>query len=191
MIRPLAREDLDTAAALAAAAFRDAPGFEFIVPDAAKRRLRLPSLFKASLSIDLRAGARVMGAYDGDALVGLSSLYPAGARKPRLLAWLRHTAPLAWLYVDLAALARGALLDRAVTRLRPKDRAYLHLLAVHPACEGRGIGGALLKDALCAGPLYLETFEPRNRTWYAERGLKESSEARPSGGVPPFWTFRS
>jgi ribosomal protein S18 acetylase RimI-like enzyme len=190
VIRPLTRGEVPAAAELAAAAFREDPGFRFIIPDDAKRRWRLPALFAASLRIDLDAGAQVKGAFDGDALVGLSSVRRGAGRSPGLRAWLRHVPSLWWLYADPAMLLRGVLVARAIEPLRPKDRAYLHLLAVHPACGGRGIGAALLRDVLASGPTHLETFEPANRKWYAARGLKEIAETR-SPGLPPFWTFRS
>lgn len=190
MIRPLTRREVPAAAELAAAAFREDPGFRFIIPDDAQRRGRLSALLAASLRIDLAAGAAVKGAFDGDALVGLSSLRRQGGRDPGLWAWLRHVPGLWWLYADPAMLLRGVLVARALEPLRPRDRGYLHLLAVHPACHGRGVGAALLKDALSTGPLHLETFEPANRKWYAARGLKEIAETR-APGLPPFWTFRS
>lgn len=189
MIRPLRRDEVRAAAELVAAAFREDPGFRFVIPDDAARRRRLPALFAASLRIDLDTGASVRGAYDGDALVGVSSWRAPGWRDPGLRAWLWHVPSLWWLYADPAMLLRGVLMARALEPLRAKDRAYLHLLAVHPACSGRGIGAALLKDALAEGTLHLETFEPRNRAWYASRGLKEIAETR-AAGVPPFWTFR-
>lgn len=190
MIRPLTRNEVRPAAELAAAAFREDPGFRFILPDDAKRRLRLPALFAASLRIDLDAGASVKGAFDGDALVGLSSVRRPGGQDPGLFAWLWHVPSLWWLYADPAMLLRGVLVARAIEPLRPKDRGYLHLLAVHPACGGRGIGAALLREVLATGPTHLETFEPANRKWYASRGLKEVAETR-AAGLPPFWTFRS
>lgn len=190
MIRPLRREELRAAAELAAAAFREDPGFRFIIPGDAGRRRRLPALLLASLRIDLDAGAAVKGAFDGDALVGLSSVRGPEGRDPGLLSWLWHVPGLWWLYADPAMLLRGVLMARAIEPLRPQDRSYLHLLAVHPACSGRGVGAALLKDALASGPLHLETFEPQNRRWYAARGLKEIAEKR-AAGVPPFWAFRS
>lgn len=190
MIRALARRELRAAAALVAAAFREDPGFRFLIPDDAKRRSRLPALFAASLRIDLDAGASVQGAFDGGELVGVSSVRGPGGGDPGLLAWLWHVPSLWWLYADPAMLLRGVLVARAIEPLRPKDRGYLHLLAVHPACHGRGVGAALLKDALGSGPLHLETFEPANRKWYASRGLKEIAETR-APGLPPFWTFRT
>ncbi len=189
MIRALTPDELPAAAALAAAAFREDPGFAYIFPDFGARRARLPALLRALLRTDLAAGGVVRGAFDGDALVGVSSLLPSGVREPGLAAWLRSVALSPGLFADPAALLRGAEVARAIGPLRPAASPYLHLMAVHPACQARGIGAALLRDALSDGALYLETFEPSNRAWYAARGLKETAEVR-GAARPPFWTFR-
>lgn len=190
MIRALGFDELPAAAALAADAFRDDPGFAYIIPDFAARRARLSVLLRALLRTDLAAGGRLSGAFDGDALVGLSSLLPAGVRVPGLTAWLRSVALCPSLFADPSALLRGAEVALAMAPLRPAAFPYLHLMAVHPACQGRGVGAALLRDALKDGSLYLETFAPENRSWYAGRGLKETAEVR-GAARPPFWTFRT
>lgn len=189
MIRVLGPDELPAAAALAAAAFREDPGFSYVFPDDAARRARLPALLRALLRVDRAAGGSVSGAFDGDALVGVSSLLPAGVAEPGLARWLSAVALSPVLFADPAGLLRGADLARAIGALRPVSTPYLHLMAVHPACQGRGVGAALLRNALKDGALYLETFAPENRAWYAARGLKETAEIR-GGQRPSFWTFR-
>lgn len=191
MIRELTEGEFAEAGALAAAAFRDDPAFAFVLPGDAERRLRLPSLLEASLRVDAAAGARVRGAFDEGALVGVSSVRRAGLESPSLPDWIRHLPGLAWLLLRPAAILRALSLIRAVEERRAPGADYLHLLAVHPATQGRGIGAALLNDALkeARGPLCLETFAAENRAWYAARGftllMEVSSAARPT-----FWTFR-
>lgn len=190
MIRALRPEELEEGAALAAAALREDPAFRYIVPDDAARRRRLPALLLALLRVDRRAGARVNGAFEGEALVGLASVLPAGVAEPGLPSWLPQAPRLGWLFAHPAMLLRGAEVARAIAPHRPLRCDYLHLLAVHPACQGRGIGASLVKDARSSGSLYLETFEPANRRWYAARGLRETSEVR-GASRPPFWTFKA
>jgi len=190
VIRDLAAEELPLAAALAAAAFRDDPGFSHLIRGDAARRLRLPSLIAALLRVDVSVGGRARGAYDDGALVGISAVLPAGARNPRPLDWLRNWRGLAWLALDPAAILRCLALVDAMERLRPVGSDYLHLLAVHPAAQCRGIGAALVSDALKSGrPLYLETFTPENVAWYEGRGFARRAEAR-SPARPTFWTFQ-
>ena len=190
MIRVLSSGEIAAASHLAAAAFREDPGFSHLIPGDAARRHRLPSLIEAMLRVDAAAGGRVSGAFDDDALVGVSSLLPAGATAPRLRDWLRHWRGLSWLLRDPSAILRSLALLGAVERLRPRSADYLRLLAVHPATQGRGIGAALVRDALKSGSaLYLETFTPANVAWYQARGFRLLAEAN-SPVRPTFWTLR-
>jgi GNAT superfamily N-acetyltransferase len=190
VIRALDAAEIAAAAHLAAAAFREDPGFSHLIPDDAARRHRLPSLLEAILRVDAASGGRVLGAFDDGALVGMSSVLPAGTRNPALGDWLRHARGLSWLLADPAALLRTLALGNAVERLRPATDDYLHLLAVHPATQGRGIGAALLRDALKPGnAVYLETFTPENAAWYEARGFSRRHEVL-SPTRPPFWTLR-
>jgi GNAT superfamily N-acetyltransferase len=189
VIRELRRDELAGAGELLGAAFRDDPAFAHILPDDAARRRRLPSLLTAMLRVDAARGGSVRGAFDGSALVGAASVMPAGGAEPALSAWFAHAPSLAWLLADPAGLLRALGLARAVARLRPRQPRYLHLLGVHPACQGRGVGAALLKHAFEGGPLYLETFLAANAAWYEARGMERLMEAR-SADRPTFWTLR-
>jgi ribosomal protein S18 acetylase RimI-like enzyme len=190
VIRDLDAEEIPAAAHLAAAAFREDPGFSYLLPDDAARRYRLPSLIEALLRVDAASGGRVRGAFDGDALIGISAVIPSGAPVPGLLAWLRRGRGLAWLLRSPSALLRSLALVGAMERLRPPSADYLHLLAVHPATRGRGIGAALLRDALKGGRLlYLETFTRENAAWYEARGFSLVAQAA-SPVRPTFWTLK-
>jgi GNAT superfamily N-acetyltransferase len=190
VIRDLTPHELSAAAHLAAAAFREDPGFSHLLPDDARRRWRLPSLIEAILRVDAAAGGRVCGAFDGDALVGMSAVLPAGAANPGLLDWAGHWRGLSWMLKDPAAVLRSFALVDAMERLRPASADYLHLLAVHPATQGRGVGAALLRDALKSkAPVYLETFTMGNAAWYESRGFKRLAEVS-SPVRPTFWTLK-
>lgn len=187
MIRPLTGDELTQAAALAAAAFREDAGFSHILPDDAQRRWRLPLLLEAMLRVDAACGGIVSGAFDEDALVGVSSVLPSRVPSPDLADFVRELPRLSWLLREPAALLRALGLRRAIESTRPKTLDYLDLLAVHPAAQSRGIGAALLNHA--PKTLYLETFEERNADWYAARGFRLTGEVR-SPVRPTFWALR-
>ena len=191
MIRALTEDEFPEAAALAAAAFREDPGFAYILPDDAERRRRLPSIFEAILRVDSAAGGLVNGAFDDGALVGVSSVLSAGAENPSLPDWVRHLPELAWLLLRPAAVLRALSLIHAVEERRTGSADYLHILAIHPAAQGRGIGAALLNAAIKGArhSLCLETFTEANRSWYEARGFELLMEIR-SSVRPTFWTLR-
>jgi len=187
VIRPLSDDELPLAAALAAAAFREDAGFSHILPEDARRRWHLPSILEAMLRAARAAGGQVNGAYDESAIVGLSSVLPAGSPGPDLADWTRELPRIGWLALEPAALLRALGLRRAIESVRPKALDYLDLLAVHPAAQGRGVGAALLN----ATPkvLHLETFEKTNVDWYVNRGFRLTGEVR-SPVRPTFWALR-
>lgn len=131
------------------------------------------------------------GAFDEGALVGVSSVVPAGVETPGLPDWIKHLPLLSWMLAKPSALLRGLSLIHAVEERRMKDSDYLHLLAVHPATQGRGIGAALLKDVIgrAEHSIYLETFVESNRSWYEGRGFQSLMEVR-APLRPTFWTLR-
>jgi ribosomal protein S18 acetylase RimI-like enzyme len=189
VIRTLEESEIPAAAHLAAAAFREDPGFSHLLPDDAVRRWRLPSMLEAMFRVDVAYGGQVRGAFDDGALVGIAATTPGGAPKPGLLDWLKHLRGLAWMIRDPAAILRSLALVDAIERLHPRDADYLHLLAVHPARQGRGVGAALVRDVQKSEKsVYLETFTPENVAWYEARGFKRLAEVN-SPVRPTFWTF--
>jgi ribosomal protein S18 acetylase RimI-like enzyme len=70
----------------------------------------------------------------------------------------------------------GRVIEQMATYHPHEPHWYLPLIAVDPACQGRGLGGALLKEALarCDAdglPAYLESSNPRNITLYQRHGF--------------------
>ena len=66
------------------------------------------------------------------------------------------------------------------TDLVPPDSWYLSIIAVSPDMQGRGLGPRLvqvvLEQADEAGvPTYLETFTPRNKSFYRRLGYEETA----------------
>jgi len=101
----------------------------------------------------------------------------------------RHLPPARLIHTGLRIEAR---IDAA----RPKAAVvYVHVLGVHPAHKGKGLGGALLGEALSMAasakvPLYLETSNPVNVGFYGRYGLTVRDEIR-VGDAPPLWTLQT
>lgn len=184
-VRPLERADLPRAAALAAAAFADDPGFLYITRGDPSL---LAALIEASLTVDFHAGALAWGAYSPE-LDGVAVLYPEGPRVPGILAWLRCVWTLRGLLARPAALARAVALHQLIDAARPKEAAYFKMLAVRPEGQGQGAGSALI-EAACAGRshVYLETATGKNSSYYARRGFRQIDVLK-GQGMPELWTM--
>jgi GNAT superfamily N-acetyltransferase len=84
-----------------------------------------------------------------------SVLGPRGAEKYHRI--VRHMGPFA-------------------ARVVPRGAWYLSIVGVLPSAQGRGLGAALLASTLAEAshihvPCYLETFTPRNLTFYERLGF--------------------
>lgn len=104
----------------------------------------------------------------------------------------------------LRQVPRFERLDRFMQRHHPKaPHHYLYFIAVLPACQGRGLGGALLRHLTAladadAMPAYLETDTVNNVRLYERHGYRVDAEhtvpnmsglhmwlmTRPPGGAP-------
>ena len=118
--------------------------------------------------------------------------------------WLGPTpflAELASLPVMLGATGLGRCgrmqaVRADMDRHHPMDRrhAYLWVLGVAPAAQGRGVGSALLRAAgarLDAEqlPAYLETGTTRNVALYRRHGFEVISEHKARADAPPMWSM--
>ena len=126
-------------------AFQNDPALSWILPDPAQRRLRLPKLFDIIVRSDLAAGsvlrsesceAVTLWRAPGKAHVSLMETLLSG------LGYFQTFGP---------ALGRGGI-----------DYWYLHYAAVRPEHQGKGWGGAAIREGLTPArsgnlPIYLET----------------------------------
>ncbi len=100
--------------------------------------------------------------------------------------------------VDRTAGPRGAgamaALEAAESIVLPGDRRTCVYLAVRPAEQGRGIGGALLRAGLAPAdrrgrPVHLVTANPRTLPFYERSGFRILAAVRPQAGLPPLWSL--
>lgn len=182
------------AQALANAFFED-PLQKYTFPEAAERRARSPGHFTAVLNYGLKFG-EVYAAESG-----------AGAS-----IWLRpgqtDVTPERAVEGGLAALPEvmgedaysrffGAidLAEKFHKMDASEPHWYTMVLGVDPAFQGQGYGKKLLDPVMGQAradgtPVYLETAQPKNITFYQKMGFRLLREvAEPSGGLP-LWTFR-
>jgi ribosomal protein S18 acetylase RimI-like enzyme len=81
------------------------------------------------------------------------------------------------------------------SRMPHEPHWLLDQLAVEPAAQGRGIGGALIRHAIAMAeadglPLVLETGREANLALYRKHGFEVFDEADAPGGGPRIWFLR-
>lgn len=99
----------------------------------------------------------------------------------RLLSGAEHTAR-----VQEAFGARPALLP-------DEPAVYLHMLAVAPPAQGRGIGARLVREVAQTAdgvPVHLETTSPRALRFYEREGFTVTGSTVIGHGGPEMWGLR-
>ena len=179
--------DLGVLSQLIAAAFDDLAPSRWLIADPAARRRILPGYFGLCVAHALGAGlVHTTPGRDGVALwlpagPGVLGPPPGQGQQPA------GADPWTSRFEDF---------DEALEEHHPVGvhHQYLAILAVHPGCQGRGIGTGLLKarhhDLDRDGvPAYLEASSPRARDLYRRHGYTLRPGAPfclPDGG-PPMW----
>lgn len=181
VIRVLPQASIADAARLLAASMRDNPLHQrvFASGDARLEPL-LATAFVRLLRRQMRVGC-VLGAYEGDVLVGVAAMVPPGHCQPDLQEQVAM----------LSILARGRALHRLPwighwlrtwARQDPQfDHWHLGPAAVDRMHQGRGIGSRLMA-AICdrldqeQGIGHLETDKPQNVRLYRRGGFEVVAE---------------
>lgn len=189
---PIALADATTAPTISetlAQAFHDDPVFAWIVPDPARRRAHFPAVFAAFVDAYLPYHATyVVGEGVGAALWAPAGTDPLAGDAGEAFGERLATA----LGDDVE---RGLELGARFAEHRPAEpAAYLQLIGVVPAHQGRGHGRRLLDPVLqrcdtTGTPAYLEATSEANRRLYQRHGFEATAEIRlPQGpAVWPMW----
>jgi ribosomal protein S18 acetylase RimI-like enzyme len=96
----------------------------------------------------------------------------------------------------VANIASDRYSDALHARCAPGPHWYLFVIGVEPACQGQGVGGALLRPMLAradreAMPVYLETHKERNVSFYQHFGFAVAGEGRiPGSNVTVYGMLR-
>jgi GNAT superfamily N-acetyltransferase len=180
----------EAAVATLAAAFFDDPAIGFMLPDPASRARRLRALMGWMVD-DHFAHGLVIGTPGAEAV---TLWRPPGAMHLKQPLW--HPAMLRFVPIFGRHIARAIRLDGAIHAHLPREERwqYLRLAGVHPAWQGRGLGGRTIRFGLAwaterGHPAVLETCTPSNVGIYQRLGFTIASEWDVGGGGPHFWTM--
>jgi GNAT superfamily N-acetyltransferase len=172
------------------AAFADDPGLAWIWPDRADRLARLPHFFAPIVGGTILHGVALRSA-GGEAV----SLW----RQPgRITPTPEEMAP--WQASMARAFSAGGqrsqLMAATLKAHQPDgfDWWYLQFIGVHPAAQGTGLGGAVIRAGLdlaaAAGcPVHVEVMNPDNLGYYRHVGFRVTDEFTIPGGGPHVWAM--
>jgi len=172
-------------------AFRDDPALAWLLPDPALRPARFETFFPAMIKADRKAG--MVLASPGNEVV---TLWRApGQTKPGLVETLGEGWPM--LRTFGLGLGRAMTMSGAIAAHHPvpDDFWYLHCAGVASAAQGKGWGGAAIREgiarATAAGKAtVLETAKETNVAIYLRLGFAIIDTWQVPGGGPKFWTMR-
>ncbi|GAA1319613.1 GNAT family N-acetyltransferase [Pseudonocardia xinjiangensis] len=171
---PTTTADCELAVRVLVTAFADDPVARWLLPGGAAERVFRPVVQQSAALGELAVSA------DGAAV---AVWLPRGAEPP---------APDVESLPD--HLVRLRTFMTLTERRHPSGRAHLYLvfLGVRPDAQGRGLGGALLRDRLSRAddarmPAYLEASSPRNLPLYERHGFRVTGDPITLPDGPPLW----
>lgn len=193
-IRPVIRaavgSDRATAIDVLTTAFCDDPLSVWVVPDPDRRRRFHDGIFGAAFDDALDGGAALVAEVEG-AIAGVALWYPPG-REPDPAGTNLDAARAVLAAPDLQRLMH---IRELMGQSHPNEaHYYLWLAGVTPRHHNRGVGGALMADALerCdrqGHGAYLEATSPSNRRLYRRWGFRDRDPIALPGrlGIFPMW----
>jgi ribosomal protein S18 acetylase RimI-like enzyme len=189
-VRRATGDDADVVSDVLADAFFDDPVVTWLLPNSMSRRdWRVRRLWTLTARSYFRHDKPVYLTADGH---GAALWAPPGTWVPSITDELRDLPPM--IPVFGRTLLRASRFQAQVMKahpMRPKHW-YLYAIGTRLESQGRGLGSALLREALdvvdAAGePAYLESSNIRNVPLYERHGFKVVEEIRVAGGGPPMW----
>jgi GNAT superfamily N-acetyltransferase len=168
-------------------AFMTDPALAYIVPDEAARAKALPKLFALLVVDDSKAGS-VMRSGDDEAAAlwrNPGTAKDSGGTGFGLI--------LNMIRIFGFALPRASTVADALAAHLPDGRYhYLHFVGVRSVHQGKGWGGAIIREGLARAnadslPTWLETATPENVPLYQRLGFVTQVEWDIPKGGPHFW----
>lgn len=189
-IRLAGASDRTAVGDMLARAFAEDPALAYIFPDLANRGRRLPRLFGLLYDTDPGAGMRLVAS----GIAG-ATLWRAPSRsKTSLWEMFRHAPRM--VHALGGSIVRALRVANAIDAHHPSEPCwYLHVAGCDPAKQGRGIGGALIRDGLAriAGdrpPCFLETATDENLSFCPGLGFEVTGSWEVPSGGPRFRSMR-
>jgi len=169
-------------------AFADDPGLNWIWPERVDRLQRLPYFFKAIVRGTVSNGIALRSA-GSDAV---SLWRQPGSIDPSRTEILYGLPSMAKAFGS--GQERAQLMSATLKTHRPTQMAwwYLQFIAVRPAAQGRGLGGAAVRAGLHLArearlPVYVEVLNPANLGYYRHVGFKTIDEFDIPEAGPHVW----
>ena len=205
-VTPVTAAQLPIIAPLLAAAFDDDPAYRFLFPHAATRPSGLADFFARNLGTHLPYRCTYVATEDAS-VVGTVTIRPPGGVPISLATMLRRgLIPFAWSQGP-RAVKRLLLLKREYDALEERamgsePHRLVHMMAIAPNRQGRGLGTRLLADAIALSvrargaaslPILLTTHTERNVAFYRRStfAITERSELALAGAAAyPVWIMR-
>lgn len=176
-------------AAMLSRAFFNDPSIGWIFPDPAVRSKRLPRLFMLLFDTDANKGMRLV-TERGEA----ATLWRApGQSHTSMGEMISSLLPMIGCFGS--AIGRAIAVSQAIDAHLPDgDYWYLHIAGCDPLHQGKGIGGAIVRDGLQRSvdgrfPAYLETPLEKNISFYQRMGFAVTDEWTVPRGGPRFWSM--
>lgn len=171
------------AADVLAGAFQDDPFYRFVIPDENRRERNLRWLMGKVIDYSILYGE----AYTTPGVEGVICWLPPGATELKMGRIIRvglHAIIARFGFAGYRRFNDNMTYSGKVHKSSIKESHwYLWAIGVDPACQGKGIGGELLRTVLArAGrtgtPCYLETHNQRNIPFYEKYGFRVVKEGR-------------
>jgi GNAT superfamily N-acetyltransferase len=205
VVRPLELADVGATSALLAAAMDDDPAYRFLFPRPSERRRGLEDFFAGNLGTHLPYRCTHVAVVGPEIVATLTMRPPDGFSISMLTMVRRGLLPFAFAHGRRAVqrlLALKAKYEAIEARIARGERHwFVHMMAVDPARQGRGLGSRLLERILettvdarttrGASPAVLTTHNKRNVVFYERAGFEvEGVEDVSMMGDEPYRVWR-
>ncbi len=201
---PLVSSQVPAVADVLAQALRDDPAYRFLFPHETSRHRGLADFFARNLRTHLPYRCTYVLVERSEVLAAVTVRPPGGVPVSLLTMLRRGLVPFAARNGPRAA-KRLLLLTRVYDELEEqivqgRAHRYVHMMAVVPSMQGRGLGARLLEHALASSvaggadslPIVLTTHTERNVAFYRRSGfaLTGRRDVAFGGDVYPVWSMQ-